>query len=433
MISLEKKHLKRDITGLGATLLVLNGVIGVGIFALPAKAALATGYFAPWLFPLFGVLMLTVVLTFAELASYFKKTGGPVVYAQKAFGPMLGFQTGWLLYLGRLTAFAANLNLLIQYSEVLIPSIAIGITKDILILGFCLLLVFVNVVGVKKAIKMVNLVTIVKLSPIILLILMTLPYVVPMTYIASELPTFSDVESVALLLLYAFVGFEGVLMTAGETNNPRKTIPRALVGGVIFIALFYFLIQLTYSSVVTEHNPDGAPLVDMANLMAGPVGGSIIALAIVFSIFGNLSSIVVAAPRITFALSQAGSLPKWFGSIHEKYSTPHNSIIFLGSFAFILAISGSFYYLAIVSTLARMVAFGICIAALPKIRKTADEETKAQAYRLKGGYVIPAIGFSLCTWAALQSSQEAFLTLVGMMLLGTGLYLFTRYQNKGEV
>ena len=428
----ERVHLKRDITSFGAILLVLNGVIGVGIFALPAKAVGAVGVFAPWLFPIFGLLMITVVLTFAELASYFKKTGGPVVYAEKAFGPMVGFQTGWLLYLGRLTAFAANLNAMILYASYLFPEVDAGIWRVALIFLLCLTLVMVNIAGVKEAVKMVNLMTILKLTPVLVLILLAIPHISSDVLMPQEIPPLTDIEGAALLLLYAFVGFEGVLMTAGETTNPRKTIPRALVGTVIIIAVLYFLIQITYMAAVPDNNPDGAPLIAVGQVLAGPVGAVVITLAIVFSIIGNLSSIVVAAPRITFALAKAGSLPKWFGEIHDKHSTPHKSIIFLGSVAFILAVSGSFVYLAIVSSLARMVAFGICIAGLPIVRKKADPETRAQAWTLKGGYIIPAIGFSLCVWAALQSSQDSFLMLVGMMILGTGLYLFARYQNKDD-
>jgi basic amino acid/polyamine antiporter, APA family len=431
MSNLKGGHLKRDITSFGAMLLVLNGVIGVGIFALPANVAIRVGDFAPWLFPIFGLLMLTVVLTFAELASYFKKTGGPVVYAERAFGPMIGFQTGWLLYLGRLTAFAANLNAMIIYASFIFPEVDAGIWRITLIFMLVLTLVTVNIKGVKEAIKMVTIMTILKLGPVFLLIALATPYISSDVLIPHNFTSLTDIEGAALLLLYAFVGFEGVLMTAGETSNPRKTIPRALVGTVILIAVLYFLIQVTYMATITEYNSDGAPLIEVGQVLAGPIGAVVITLAIVFSIIGNLSSIVVAAPRITFALAQAGSLPKWFGRIHDKHSTPSNSILFLGVAAFILAVSGSFVYLAIVSALARMVAFAICIAGLPIIRNKADEETKAQAWRLKGWYIIPIIGFSLCAWAALQSSQSSFLMLVGMVALGTGLYLFAYHQNKG--
>ena len=107
--------LKRDIGLIAAGFLVLNGVIGAGIFGLPGRLSEVAGVFSPWLIILFGILIITVVWTFAALSSYFSTTGGPVVYVSSVFGPMLGFQTGWLLYVGRLAAFAANINLLFDY------------------------------------------------------------------------------------------------------------------------------------------------------------------------------------------------------------------------------------------------------------------------------------------------------------------------------
>ena len=108
-------HLKRDIGFFGAAFLVLNAVIGAGIFALPGKVAVSAGLFSPWLFLIVGVLFLSVVLTFAELSSYYERTGGPVLYATDAFGPLAGFSTGWLIYLARMTAFAANANVMAAY------------------------------------------------------------------------------------------------------------------------------------------------------------------------------------------------------------------------------------------------------------------------------------------------------------------------------
>ena len=115
-------HLVRGIGLLGASLLVLNGIIGAGIFALPATIAARAGELSPWLFLGVGLLVITIVLTLAELSSYFRESGGPVLYTSEAFGPLAGFNTGWIFYLGRLTAFAANTNVMVMY---------IGSTHDI--------------------------------------------------------------------------------------------------------------------------------------------------------------------------------------------------------------------------------------------------------------------------------------------------------------
>ena len=224
-----------------------------------------------------------------------------------------------------------------------------------------------------------------------------------------------------LLILYAFVGFEGALVTAGETKNPKKTIPRALICGVLVITAIYFSVAMTYANVVTNGGGD-TPLVDMGEILMGPIGGVIIIITAIFSILGNATSIVIAAPRMTFAMAEEGTLPKWFGKVHEEYHTPANSIIFLGVLSFVLAISGTFIYLAIASTLARMIAYAICMLSLPNIRKKADAETLANATKLPGGYLIPGIAFVVCLFAISQSTIQSWQYMISFIALGGVLY-----------
>ncbi|MDG1707149.1 MAG: APC family permease, partial [Emcibacteraceae bacterium] len=288
--------LKRDI-GLFATgFLVLNGVIGAGIFGLPGKLVEQAGVFGPWLIIIFGVFIITVALTFASIASYFNNTGGPVAYANRAYGPLIGFQTGWLLYIGRVTAIAANINVLFDYAAYLWDGMSgelmRGISFFIIIGGLTL----INVMGVKKTMQALNVMTVVKILPVVLLILLAVPHITPAGIWPSELPSYGQVDGLVLLVLYAFVGFEGALVTAGETKNPKKNIPRALMVGIFVITAIYFAISITYANVVTTGNSD-TPLIDMAEILLGPVGGIMIIIAAIFSILGNATTIVVAGPR----------------------------------------------------------------------------------------------------------------------------------------
>lgn len=419
--------LKRDISLLGAAFLVLNGLIGAGIYALPATMMDQAGLFSPWLFLIVGLLMIMVVLTFGELSSYFKETGGPVLYASTAFGPVVGFQTGWLLYLGRMTALAANANVLIYYAAFLWPEMGSGVVRFAAIILLCAGLTMINVVGVKKAIGVLNILTILKVVPILMLIGFGLSHVSAETLLPTQLPELTSMGGTALLLMYAFIGFEGAVVTAGETQNPRRSLPRALILTVTAITLLYFLIQLTYVSVMPRDiGAGGAPLVELGRTLMGSWGAVLIICAAVFSIGGNLTSVMVTAPRMTYAMAKEGELPGWFGKVHSRYATPGNSIIFFGVITCLLAVSGSFVWLAIISSLARMVAFAVCIIALPVIKKKADAERRAHAIGLPGGYLIPAIGLTLCLWAAFQSSQEAWLLLLPMMVVGAVLYWAAR-------
>ena len=247
----------------------------------------------------------------------------------------------------------------------------------------------------------------------------------------GNLPSFDDMSGLVLLILYAFVGFEGALVTAGETKDPKKTIPRALISGVLVITAIYFAISLTYANVVQDGGGD-TPLIDMADILIGPVGVTMIIIAAIFSILGNATAIVVAAPRMTFAMAEEGTLPGWFGKVHEEYHTPANSIIFLGVLSFFLAISGTFVYLAIASTLARMIAYAICMVSLPNIRKKADAETLENATKLPGGYIIPGIAFVVCLFAISQSTQQSWMYMAGFVVLGSALYFANRLLSKNN-
>ncbi len=405
-------------------------MIGAGIFALPTSVAASAGNSSPWLFLIVGLLVITVVLTFAELSSYFQSSGGPVLYTKAAFGPLVGFSTGWMLYVSRMAAFAANATVIPIYLGSYWPSLGEGAGRAILIAIICGGLTIANYVGVKDGIRTVAVFTFLKLTPILLMILMGLPYVTPETLLPSTFPRVDELGSTTLLLVYAFVGFESATIVSGETANPRKTMPRALVATVLGTALLYFLIVLVFISVLPAESKEGATLIDAGTRLAGPAGAVVITLAAVFSITGNLSAIMLAVPRLSFSLAEDRLLPQWFGDVHARFATPGNSILFLGALSLIFAISGTFAFLAAASSLTRLISYVLSIAALPAIRRQADAETQAQAYRLKGGYAIPLLALLLCIWIALQSTADSWRLTGGLLVLGLLLYTVARQRHR---
>lgn len=425
-----KNHLVRAIGFVGIAVLALNSVIGAGIFALPATIAARAGSFSPWLFLIVGLLVITIVLTFAELASYFRESGGPVLYTVTAFGPLVGFGTGWILFISRVSAFAANSTVLAKYLGSVWPLVADGIGRTVLITALCAALTYANYTGVKDGVRTLVVFTFMKLTPIVLLIIFGLQYVSADTFLPSGMPVIEDFGGTVLLLIYAFVGFESTTIVSGESTNPRRTLPIAMVTTLIAIGIFYFLIVLVYISVLPGAGEDGGTLVSVGEVLFGPIGIILITLAAVFSIGGNLASIMLAVPRLTFAMAEHHLLPKWFGVVHKKYSTPGNSILFLGGLGLVLALSGSFVKLAIAASLTRLISYILCIAALPVIRNQVSEETKAQAYRLKGGYAIPAIAMIVCFWIAAQSNLESWIFTGKLLAVGLVFYGIARFAKK---
>ena len=333
--------LVRTVGFIGIALLALNSIIGAGIFTLPAIVATKAGTASPWLFLFVGLGIITVVLTFGQLASYFKDSGGPILYTKAAFGPLTGFSTGWILYISRITAFGANSNALAIYLGTIWPWVNTGQGRAAVITIICLGLTWVNYIGVKDGIRTLSVFTILKLTPILLLIVIGLKHVSLDVFLQPNLPNINELGPTILLLVYAFVGFESATYVSGESTDPKKSLPDAMIKTVLFVGVLYFLIALVFISVLPSGGSD-ITLVSLGEALFGPVGIIIIALAAVFSIGGNLGSMMLAVPRLTFSLSEQNLLPKWFGNIHPKYQTPANSIIFFGFLSLIFALLGSF-------------------------------------------------------------------------------------------
>lgn len=423
-----KDSLSRDIGQLGFVAIALNGVIGAGIFALPAVAAAKSGNFSPWLFLICAVLIMTVVLSFARAASFFRDTGGPIQYAGLAFGPFAGFQTGWLTYIGRLSAIGANISLMVTYAGWFWEPLGSGLGHQLAVAVMFVMLAIFNIVGVRQSMSVVFLFSALKLVPLFLLILLGLSHIRPEILVQVDLPVTGTLGETILILLYAFVGFESAVVPAGEGRNPRKDIPRAITITVLTITVLYFLVQMISVSVMPELASSKTPLADVAEILMGPTGAAMLTMGAVFSIGGNCSASMLSAPRMTYALAKLGSLPAWFGVIHPRYKTPLNSILFYAVLGLLLALSGSFIWLAVVSTLARLLSYILGVAALPVLEKRI-EKTQGQ-FHLPGGYFIPALALLLCLWLVSFASMTAWLTTAGFFALGSVLYLASSRRPK---
>lgn len=415
--------LKREIGPVGAAVIALNGIVGAGIFVMPQALAEGAGAASTTLILLFGAAMIFVALVFAELAARFDGAGGPVQYADAAFGRFAGFQAGWLFYLARASAMGANTNALLTYAAVFAPGADQGLVRIAALLILIALITAVNVAGVRAAVRTLNLVTVLKLAPLFALVIWGLFAYAP-SIPAPAPPTLAEAQGLGLLLLYAFVGFEFATVTAGETRGSKRHLPRILVGVIAAMTALYALVQFAYLAVMQGRTPENAPLAAAAEILGGPVGAAAITLAAIVSIGGNVFAGMIATPRVTYALAEAGALPRWFGAVHSRFATPANSILAFGAVAGVLAVSGAFVWLAIMSSLARMLVYLICTGALVKLRSGGPE-----AHRTALGWIAPAAAAALCIWAAAQASGEAWVFLLGFVAAGTGLYALARWRR----
>ncbi|MDJ0939458.1 MAG: APC family permease [Woeseiaceae bacterium] len=425
-----KPSLIRAIGWAGIALIVINSMVGAGIFALPGAVGPVAGNLSPWLFLAIGALFLTVVLSFAELASYFRDSGGPVLFAQTAFGPLAGFSSGWLLYISRLSAYAANTNAMALYLGAFWPWVGSGAGRAAFMVAVGVVLTAANYVGVRNGVRTLAIFTVFKITPVVVLVLLGLKEVTGDALLPAELPTIDDFGGLMLLIIYAFVGFEVATVVSGETKNPRRTLPRALVVTVAATSVLYFLIMLVFVAVIPDGEREGRSLADVGRVLAGNAGAVIIALTAVFSIGGNLASNMLSMPRLTYALGEQGLLPAWFARVHPTFSTPGNSVLLFGVAGLALALSGTFVLLAGASSLARLICYSISIGGLPRVRRALGESVGDDAFRLPFGWLIPGIALALCAFIGATAPVEAWLLAGGLLVAGWALYFLSR-RNAG--
>jgi amino acid transporter len=406
---------RRDVGIWGAAFLALNGMIGAAIFGLPGMLDTAVGSFAPWLLLIGGIGVMPIALCYADLASRFDSSGGPQLYASAAFGQFVGFQAGWMLYAARAAALAANAHVLAAYAGALWPPLNGPLTIIVTVGAITL----VNVVGIRHAVDTLGTMTMLKLAPLLLigalgLLLAPIP--------APALPNFSAVEGVALAALYAFVGFEAATIPAGETRDPQRAIPRALLITVAGVTLLYVVVQLAYSA--SGIGESDAPLADLAAKSLGPAGVVLLGITAIVSVLANQLSAVTSISRITSSFADQGLLPRWFGRISPRFATPANSIVAVGGIGLALSLSGTFVTLAVISTVARLFAYVACIAAIPRLDFLAGK------LRWGRGVLLPIVAGALCLWAMSHSRADEWQAFVAFLIAGTLLYLLSRWGRR---
>jgi amino acid transporter len=417
-----QEPLARRLSVLGLWMLAVNGMIGAGIFGIPAEAQRLAGAFSPWLFVTCALLIAPVILCFAQLASAFRGTGGPILYVGSAFGPFAGFQAGWGYYIARMTAFAANLNLLVTSIGWFWPG-ANGPAMRIGVLALVAAgMTWVNVVGAQAAMRSLGALTVLKLAPLVALALYGL-FELDREVFAATLapPDAGDLGAAILLAIYAYVGFESSLVPAGEARDPQRDLPRALLWSLAVTAALYALVQVAAQHLLPGLAGAQRPLVEAGEVLLGPTGAAIVVLGIVASVGGNLVGSMFSTSRVTYRLALDGQLPAWFARVHARHQTPANSVLFYGVACFALAVSGTFAWLAVLSVLVRLLLYAGCILAMPRVRRASG--ALPGAIVLPGGWAIPLAGLLVCLGLLTQVSLASVLATAALLAVGSGLYL----------
>jgi len=406
-------------------------MVGSGIFAIPALVYAGVGEFAPWMFVAVGILFFPIVWCFAQLAARFDESGGPQLYVQAAFGPFLGFQAGWMRYASSAAAAGGNLHVMVSYLAALFPVLEGPVARPVAVLAILWAVMAVNYVGMRSAVRALAAISVLKFLPILALVGAGLLLAPPEFRLA--LPQFSEAESVVLLVFYTFMGFEGLVISAGEVKSPRRTIPYALMASIGIIALLYMLVQWTYIGVAPAlgagmTGEDVMPLASMAELLAGPWAAGVIVLTAAFSICATTLEAGINTSRVSYAMAENGLLPKVLAHVSPRFHTPDASILLLGGTASLFALSGAFAFLAVASTVSRIVMYLLCAAALPMLRRR-EMAGGGRGWRLVD-IAMPALAIIACLWVARQASVDAFGVLALTVAAGTLLYFLARREPR---
>lgn len=424
-----KPSLKRSIGKWSLVLLIINSIIGAGIFGLPSKIFALSGIYSLLAFAACGVVVMVFILCFAEVSSRFEKTGGPYLYALTALGPFPAFLTGWLLLLSRVFNFATLINLLVIYLSYFSPFFSDAMARLTVILLLVAFFTFINYIGVKDSTRVNNILTVTKLLPLSIFIIGGLFNLQPELLNSDRPFEFTSFSTSVLLLVFAFGGFESVLINTGEINNPRKNIPFALIAAFIFITIFYCLIQLVSIGTLPSLANSEKPLAEAAESFLGSQGGLLIAAGAVISITGTLNAIVLGGSRLPFAFSHGNQFPPVFSRIHVKYLTPTLSLLLFMVITTVVSIIWSFFAaLAIGAIIRVMVYLMVCISMI-KLRGKFPQETNY--FRLRFGYFFAFAGILSAIWLLFSSGFNEIRDISICLLVGIIFYgLYERYKRS---
>jgi basic amino acid/polyamine antiporter, APA family len=402
----------------------INGIIGAGIFGLPSRVYALIGTYSLIAFVACALVVALIILCFAEVSSRFEETGGPYLYAREAFQPAVAFEIGWLIWLARVTAFAANCNLLINYLSFFWLSATTPLWRALVIVAVVTVLALINLLGIRQAAIVSNAFTIGKLVPIILFIAAGLFFLNPQAYELGPTPSTGDFSKSVLLLVYAFTGFEMATIPAGEVRDPQRNLPRALLIAILVVATLYILIQVVCVGTLPGLAQSTKPLADAGSQFLGAAGGAIISAGAMISISGNLNILLLSGSRLPFAMAEQKQLPAVVGSVHRTFFTPYISILITAGVMLFLTLKSSFLEALTISTIARLVTYGATCLALPLFR--ARKEAPPALFRLPGGTVIAILSLLLIVWLLLNSTlKEAWAATVAAAV---GLAIYFAYR-----
>lgn len=429
-----EEGLKRVVGVTGLTLSIINGVIGAGIFVLPAIVGIEMGAFGVFGYIFCSIMLAAIMLCYAEIGSRVTTSGGSYAYVEAAFGDFAGYIVNWLYFFGwSILGSAALMNVIADSLAVIFPVFANPLVRALfffILIGF---MIVVNVLGAKQGIGFVKMITLIKLLPLLGIIIFGFSKVKAGNLHWEHMPSLKTFGDTTLILFYAFAGFETSLGVSGEFKNPKRTVPMGILLGGITVLFVYMLLQIVTQGVLGAEMASfkDAPLAAVAEKIVGPVGATILLVTAALSCFGCVSADIMATPRSLFAGSNDGMFPKFLGKVHPKFATPHVAVTTYGSLIFIFSISGGFKQLAILASAAILIVYLGVILATVKLRSTNRASDKS--FRAPGGLTVPLIGIATIVWLLTSLTKWEILSAIIFIAAVCVIYFVTRKFKRKKI
>jgi len=417
-----ERSLVRALGTWGLAASILNITVGGGIFRLPAAAAGALGAAAPIAYIVCAVAMGLIVLCFAEAGSRVSLTGGLYAYVEVAFGPLIGFLCGVMLWAGITAATAAVTSFFADALGALVPPLASEPARTASIVVILGALAALNIAGVRGASRFNAVMTVAKLLPLIALVVVGASAVRGENLRWTSTPATPDVARASAVLIFAFLGVESALVPSGEVHDPSRTVPRAIFLAMIGATVLYLSVQLVTQGILgSALVGQKTPLAEAAAVAMGASGRTLILVGSTVSMFGYVSGMTLAGPRMLFAFGRDGFVPAQLAMVHSRFKTPYVSIVVQTLVVIGLAVTGSFEKLAIIANGSILVVYAACCLAVIQLRRKGVQES-GTPFRVPFASVVPILAFLAIAWIMTSLSADEWRALLVVLAVAAIAY-----------
>lgn len=414
-------------------LLGINAIIGTGIFLLPNRAYAEVGVNSIFVIIFDALLVISIALCFAEMGGMYKNNGGPYIYAKEAFGGFVGFEVGIMKWAIAIIAWAAMaMGFPTALGAVWAPA-QNPIVQKVIAVSIIILLGIMNIMGVKVSKIMNNIVTTGKLLPLILFVTVGIFFIKGHNFTnpvaeSGEVVLKGTFGSAALLIFYAFTGFESIGVAAGDMDNAKKNVPLAICIVLILVAIIYTLIQVNSIGILgPELAATETPVATASEAFLGKWGGALVTAGTLISIGGiNIASSFLT-PRSGVAMSDENQLPSIISKRNSK-DVPYVAVIISCVLTALITLTGSFTTLAAISVVSRFAQYIPTCLAVPVMRKKAPDMERG--FTIPFGPVIPVVAIAVSIWLLTNSDLKRIIFGLGGLVIGAVIYGIMKLSNK---